>query len=200
MPKFGTAQSVKRVEDPRLLKGAGRYTDDIAVPGMAHGIVLRSPYAAARITAIDTAAARAAPGVLAVYTHEDLEAEGIGGIPCLVPLENRDGSQRADVPHPALVAHARHVGDPVAFIVAESAEAGRDAAELIDVTYDADSSITDLARVLDDGAPLVWPEVPKNIAFDWAVGDAGQVDALFEQAAHVTKLTVVNNRIVVNSM
>jgi carbon-monoxide dehydrogenase large subunit len=201
MPKFGTAQSIKRVEDPRLLKGGGQYTDDISVPGMTHGIVLRSPYAAARIIGIDASAASAAPGVLAVYTHKDLEAENIGGIPCIVPLQNRDGTDRADVPHPMLVGdHVRHVGDPVAFIVAETAQAGRDAAELIVVDYEASPSITDLARALDDGAPLVWPDVPNNLAFDWAIGDAGAVDALFKQAAHVTKLRVINNRIVVNSM
>ncbi len=200
-PKFGTAQSIRRVEDPRLLKGGGRYTDDISVPGMAHGIVLRSPYAAAKITGIDVTAASAAPGVLAVYTHKDLEAENIGGIPCIVPLQNRDGTDRADVPHPMLVGdHVRHVGDPVAFIVAETAQAGRDAAELITVDYEASPSITDLARALDDGMPLVWPDVSNNLAFDWAIGDAAAVDALFKQAAHVTKLRVINNRIVVNSM
>ena len=102
MTKFGLAQPVRRVEDPRLLKGAGRYTDDFHAPGETHGIVLRSPHAAARLLSIDTAAALDLPGVLAIYTGADLEADGIGGLPCAIPLKNRDGTPRADTPHPAL--------------------------------------------------------------------------------------------------
>src|SRR5579863_1289195 len=102
MTKFGVAQSVRRVEDPRLLKGNGSYTDDITLPGTVHGVVLRSPHAAARLAAIDTAAARAIPGVLAVYTAADLAADGIGPLPCAVSLKNRDGSAQVSPPHPVL--------------------------------------------------------------------------------------------------
>jgi carbon-monoxide dehydrogenase large subunit len=195
------AQPVRRVEDPRLLLGHGRYTDDIAVAGALHGVVLRSGYAAARIVSIDVEAARAAPGVHAVYTGADLAADGIGGNPCPVPLKNRDGTARAQVPHPILAQDfVRHVGDPVAFIVADSLQAARDAAELVAVEYEALASITDLAAALEPGAPQIWPEVPNNTVFDWETGDKQAVEALFAGAAHITRLTVVNNRIVVNSM
>jgi carbon-monoxide dehydrogenase large subunit len=199
MTKFGIAQPVRRVEDPRLLKGAGRYTADIALAGALSGIVLRSPHAAATITSLDTAAAKALPGILAIYTAEDLKADGIGGMPCVVPLKNRDGSPRVDPGHPVLAEGAvRHVGDPVAFIVAETPEAARDAAEAILVEYDVLPSVTDLATATAPGQPQVWPQAPNNICFDWSVGD--RVDALFAEAAHVTKLTVVNNRVVASSM
>ena len=201
MAKFGVAQPVRRVEDPRLLLGHGRYTDDIAVAGEAHAIVLRSPHAAATLGAIGTEAARGMPGVLGIYTGQDLEADGIGGNPCGIPLKNRDGSKRANVPHPILAVGAvHHVGDPVALIVAETKQAARDAAEAIEVEYDILPSVTDLAVAMNDGEPLVWPQAPRNVCFDWETGDKARTDALFQQAAHVTRLTVVNNRIVVNSM
>jgi aerobic carbon-monoxide dehydrogenase large subunit len=201
MTKFGLAQPIRRVEDLRLLKGNGRYTDDISLPGALHGVVLRSPHAAASFKVINTETAKTVPGVVAIYTHLDLNADGIGSLPCAVPMKNRDGTDRADVPHPVLADRAvRHVGDPVAFIVAENVKAARDAAELIEIDYDVKPSITELSRATDDDAPLVWPNVKNNIAFDWAIGDKEKTDELFAQAAHVTRLTVVNNRIVVNSM
>ena len=201
MAKFGVAQPVRRVEDPRLLLGHGRYTDDIALPNALVGVVLRSPHAAARITGIDTAAAKAVPGVAAIYTAADLKADGIGNLPCGIPLKNRDGTDRADPPHPVLADQAvRHVGDPVAFIVADTHQAARDAAELIMVDYETLPSVTDLAVAMEPGAPLVWPEAPRNVVFDWEAGDKAKTDALFQQAHHVARLTVVNNRIVVNSM
>jgi len=201
MAKFGMAQPVRRVEDPRLLLGNGRYTDDIAVAGAAHGFVLRSGYAAARILSTDIAAAAAMPGVLAIYTGADLAADAIGGIPCVIPMKNRDGSGRAEVPHPVLAQEfVRHVGDPVAFIVAETIQAARDAAEAINIDYDPLPSTTDLAAAMDPGAAPVWPAVKNNLVFDWETGDKQAVDDLFADAAHVTRLTVVNNRIVVNSM
>jgi carbon-monoxide dehydrogenase large subunit len=201
MTKFGVAQSVRRVEDPRLLKGNGSYTDDISLPGTLHGVVLRSPHAAARIGGIDAAAATALPGVLAVYTGADLAADGIGGLPCAALVKNRDGSSQANPGHPVLAQGAvRHVGDPVAFIVAETAKAARDAAEAVLVDYDILPSITDLATATDPGAPLVWDSAPNNVVFDWEIGQKDKTEELFRSAAHVTRLTVVNNRIVVNSM
>ena len=199
--KFGLAQPVRRVEDPRLLKGAGRYTDDIVLPGMLFGIVLRSPHAAAKITRLDTGAAAALPGVAGVYTAADLKADGLGPLPCAALVQNRDGSPQAAPPHPTLAEGVvRHVGDPVAFIVAESIKQARDAAEAIDVDYDILPSITDLHTAMDKGAVQVWPDVPHNLAFDWEIGDKAATEAAFAKAAHVTKLTIVNNRIVVNSM
>jgi carbon-monoxide dehydrogenase large subunit len=201
MTKFGLAQPVRRVEDPRLLKGNGRYTDDITLPGMLHGVVLRSPHAAARIVSIDTTAAKAVPGVHAVYTAADLTADGIGPLVCAIPLKNRDGTDRANTPRPALAdGMVRHVGDPVAFIVADTVKDARDAAEAIAIDYDILPSNTDIATAMDDGVPLVWSEVPKNLCFDWEIGDKAATDAAFAEAAHVTRLTVINNRIVVNSM
>ena len=201
MTKFGMAQPVRRVEDPRLLLGHGRYTDDIAVEGALHGYVLRSGYAAAKILSVDVSAAAALPGIAAIYTGADLAADGIGGIPCMIPMKNRDGSGRAEVPHPILAQDfVRHVGDPVAFIVADTIQAARDAAEAILVDYEALPSITDLAAAMDPDAPLVWPSAEKNTVFDWETGNKQAVDDLFTAAAHTTKLTVVNNRIVVNSM
>src|SRR5947209_5180562 len=176
--KFGLAQPVRRVEDPRLLKGDGRYTDDISLPGMLHGVVLRSPHAAARIAAVDTAAARVLPGVAAIYTSADLNADGIGGVPCAVPVQNRDGSERANPPHPVLADGAvRHVGDPVAFIVADTVKAGRDAAELIDVRYDILPAITDLGTATNEGVALVWPDVKDNVGVDWDDGDRPKTEA-----------------------
>jgi carbon-monoxide dehydrogenase large subunit len=201
MTKFGIAQSIARVEDPRLLKGGGRYTDDIVLPGMLHGIVLRSPHAAARLGGIDTKAAASVPGVRAIYTAADLKADGVGPLPCAAPVQNRDGSDMANPPHLALADGAvRHIGDPVAFIVAETAAAARDAAELVNVDYTVQPAIIDLAKATEPGAPLVWPEAKNNVAFDWGIGDQAATDALFASAAHVTRLTVVNNRVVVASM
>ncbi len=200
MMKFGAAQPV-RVEDQRLLVGRGRYTDDITVPGVLYGAVVRSPHAAARVVAVEAGAARGAAGVHAVYTGAELEADGIGPIPCAVPLNNRDGSARADAVHPALAIGAvRYVGDPVAFVVAETAEGARDAAELVEVTYDVLGSVTDLSTARGAGVAQVWPEAASNVCFDWETGDRARVDALFGQAAQVTRIEVVNNRIVVASM
>ena len=201
MAKFGLAQPVRRVEDPRLLKGAGRYTDDIRLAGEATGVVVRSPHACAKIRSIDTAAAAAMPGVLAVITGADLTKDGICDRPCMIPLKNRDGSPRKDTAFPALQSDAvRFVGDAVAFVVAETHQQARDAAEAVMVDYDILPSVTDLGAALDADAPQVWPGAPGNVCFDWAVGDHAKTDALFQQAAHVTRLTVVNNRVVPASM
>ncbi|UFN50608.1 xanthine dehydrogenase family protein molybdopterin-binding subunit [Roseomonas sp. OT10] len=201
MAKFGLSQPLRRIEDPRLLVGGGRYTDDLAVQGAAVGALLRSPHAHARILSIDTAAATSLPGVLGIYTAEDLKADGIGIIPCVAVLKNRDGSTQAMGPRGLLAEGVvRHVGDPVAFIVAESLEAAKDAAEAVMVDYDVLPAVTDLATATDPGQPQVWEEAANNTVFDWEAGEKAKADALFEKAAHVTTLTVVNNRIVVSSM
>ena len=199
--KFGLAQPIRRVEDPRLLKGAGRYTDDIVLPAMLFGIVLRSPHAAATITRLDTAAAAQLPGIAGIYTAADLKADSINPMPCAAQVKNRDGTPQANPPHPALAdGVVRHVGDPVAFIVAETAKQARDAAEAIEVDYDILPAHTDPASAMDKDAIQVWPDVPHNRVFDWEIGDKTATEAEFAKAAHVTKLTIVNNRIVVNSI
>ncbi|MCU0887667.1 MAG: xanthine dehydrogenase family protein molybdopterin-binding subunit [Rubritepida sp.] len=201
MPKFGLSQSVRRVEDPRLLLGHGRYTDDIALEGEAAGVVLRSPHAHAEIKAIDASAAKAMPGVLAVITGADLVAMGIGEVPCAIPLKNKDGTDRANTPRlPLATDRVRHVGDPVAFVVAETLQQARDAAEAVMVDYAELPSATDLATAHEPGQPQIWAGAPNNVCFDWEAGDKDRAAALIGQAAHVTRLTVVNNRVVVASM
>lgn len=205
MAKFGLSQPLRRVEDPRLLKGGGRYTDDLVPQGVAAGAavgyILRSPHAHARILSIDTGAAAAMPGVLAVLTAEDWKAEGLGEIPCAIPMKNRDGSPRGDTPRGGLAdGVVRHVGDPVAFIVAETHGAARDAAEAVEVDYEMLPSATDLATATEPGQPQVWPGIRDNVVFDWETGNREETDRLFAGAAHVTRVTVVNNRVVVASM
>lgn len=201
MAKFGLSQSIRRVEDPRLLKGDGRYTADIELPGQTQAYVLRSPHAHAKILSLDTAVAKAMPGVLAVITGADLVAMGVGEVPCVIPLKNADGSPRGDTPRlPLATDTVRHVGDPVVFVVAESTEQARDAAEAVMIDYAVLPSATDLATAHEPGAPAVWPGVANNTVFDWEAGDRAATDALFGKAAHVTRLTVVNNRVVVASM
>ncbi len=201
MAQFGIAQPVRRVEDNRLLLGAGRYTADILPAGTLRAVLLRSPHAHARITGIDTAAARALPGVRAIYTAADLKADGIGTLPCAVPMTNRDGTAAPLPPHPVLAdGTVRHVGDPVACIVTETVQAARDAAEVIMVDYDLLPAHTDLATAMDTGMARVWPDAPHNLAFDWEIGNKAETETEFARAAHITRLTVVNNRIVVSSM
>ena len=200
--KFGLAQPVRRVEDPRLLHGRGRYTDDIVLPGMLHGVVLRSPHAAARISRIDTAAAASLPGVKAIYTAADLKADGIGPLPCAAPVENRDGTPQAMPPHPVLAdGMVRHVGDPVAFIVADTAKAGARRGRG-DRRWTTTSCRRSPTRRRRSTRARRWsgPTSPHNLAFDWEIGDKAATEAQFAKAAHVTRLTVVNNRIVVSSM
>ncbi len=201
MPKFGVGQAVKRTEDQRLLTGRGRYTDDMSLPNQAHAVILRSPYAHARFTITDTAAAKAAPGVITILTNADVRADGLGPIPCMAPVENRDGSQRADTVRELLTENvARHVGDCLALVVAETRDQARDAAELIEVDYDQLPAATDTVEASRPGAPQVWDTAPNNICFDWGRGDKEATDAAFNTADRVTEVTLVNNRIVVNSM
>ncbi|SDG03440.1 MULTISPECIES: xanthine dehydrogenase family protein molybdopterin-binding subunit [Thalassobaculum] len=201
MVKFAIGQGVKRVEDNRLLKGTGLYTDDIEVEGALASYVLRSPVAHAVITSIDTSAAKDAPGVVAVYTGEDVKADGLGDLPCVPPVTNRDGSPRADTPRPILaVGKVRHVGEPVAFIVAETAIQARDAAELIEFDFEELDATVDTEGATKDGAPQLFDHIPNNVAFDWESGDKAAVDSAFDSAHKKVEVRIVNNRIVVNSM
>lgn len=201
MVKFAIGQGVHRVEDNRLLTGAGRYTDDIEVAGAARAAILRAPVAHAVIRSIDIAAAKAAPGVIAVYTGADVAADGLGDLPCVPPVTNRDGTPRADTPRPILAGpKVRHVGDPVALVIAETQVQARDAAELIEVDYDELEATVDTEAAAADGAPQLYDHIPNNLAFDWQDGDKAAVDAVFAKAHKAVKVRVVNNRIVVNSM
>lgn len=199
--QFGHSQALRRVEDQRLITGHGRYVDDVNLTAQLVGYVLRSPHAFAKINGMDAEAARAMPGVAAIYTVADLRAKGVGDLPCVIPLKNRDGSDRADPPRPALAdGFVRHVGDPVAFVVAESLAQAKDAAEAIFVDYEMLDAVSDFTRADTAGQPQIWPQAPQNRAFDWERGDRAKTDALFAQAAHVARLEVTNNRIVVASM
>src|SRR6266446_10545240 len=201
MKQFGIGQPVRRVEDRRFLTGRGRYLDDLNRPRQAYAFMLRSPHAHARIRAVDTAAAMSAPGVLAVYTEEHLARDGLGTIPCLSAVINRDGSPSVMPPHPAIARdRVRHVGDTVAMVVAESVAAARDAAELIAVDYEPLSAAVDTGHALDPGEPQVWDEAPGNLCFDWEVGDGPAVERAMTGARHRVAFELVNNRIVVNSM
>ena len=202
MAKFGIGDSVRRVEDPRLLTGGGRYTDDtkLQTPA-ARMFVLRSPHAHADIKSIDTSVAKKAPGVLLVLTGADVTKADFGDVPCLVPLDNRDGTPRADTSRPMLAkTRVRHVGDPVALVVAETLEQAKDAAELIEIDYAARPHTVDTYASAQPGAPLVHDHIKDNIVFDWHMGDAKATDAAFAKAHRVVKLQIVNQRLVVNSM
>ncbi|GAB5470868.1 MAG: xanthine dehydrogenase family protein molybdopterin-binding subunit [Rhodospirillales bacterium] len=201
MGQFGVGQSLRRLEDQRLITGAGRYTDDIAVERQCHGYVVRSPVAHALIAGIDLEAARACPGVLAVYGAGDLEAAGIGPIPCIAAPPGRDGSKTIVPPYHALAGdRVRHVGNPVAFIVAETLEAARDAAEVLEIDYEDLPAVADSAAALADSAPRLHESMESNLSLDWVQGDAAATDAAFAAAAKVARLELINNRVVVNAM
>ena len=201
MGQFGIGQAVTRIEDQRLLTGGGRYTDDINVAGQAYAFVLRSPHAHAEIGAVDTAAAKDAPGVLLVLTGDDVAADGIDPMPCMIPITNIDGSERTDTYRPILAqGRVRHVGEPVAIVVAEGLHQARDAAELIQVDYTELPAATDTYAAAQDGAPQIYDDATNNVCFDWGKGERDDTEAAFAQAARVTTLELINNRVVVNSM
>ncbi|MEM7211114.1 MAG: xanthine dehydrogenase family protein molybdopterin-binding subunit, partial [Pseudomonadota bacterium] len=178
--KFGIGQSPTRIEDTRLLSGQGSYTDDLTVTGAAHGYVLRSPVAHATITSIETVAAKSAPGVLAVLTGADLETDGVGDIQSMTAVKNHDGSDIHKTPWPILAKdRVRFVGNPVAFVVAETLEQAKDAAELVEIEYDALPVEVDTYAAAQPGASQIWDHIPENVAFDYAKGDKDAVDAIF---------------------
>jgi len=167
---------VRRREDYRFLTGQGTYTDDINRPGQLYAYILRSPHANARLGRIDTAPAKSAPGVVAVYTGADMAADGIGGLPCGWLINSKDGSPMKEPPHPVLaIERVRHVGDPVAVVIADSLAAARDAAEQIVVDYTVEPAVVDVVAALKSGAPQVWAEAPGNICYDWHLGVAAAV-------------------------
>ncbi|MEZ5865627.1 MAG: hypothetical protein R3D25_16725 [Geminicoccaceae bacterium] len=184
---------VRRKEDQRFVTGTGRYVADIALPRETVGVVVRSDHAHAEIRAIETAAAAAMPGVLAVYTGRDLEAAGIGTLPCGWMVQSKDGTPMAQPPHPVLAqGRVRHVGDPVAFVVAETRAAALAAAGRVAVEYAPLPNVTDLATAVTPKRRCSG-QAPGNLCYDWEVGDAAAVDAAFRDAHHVTTVALVNN-------
>ena len=192
----GTSQdgrSVRRLEDARFLLGLGRYVEDIASGDALQGYVLRSPHAHALIRRIDTALATALPGVHLIATAADLAADGLGPLPCMAAVK-----PLIVPPRPALAdGRVRHVGDPVAFIVADSVGVAREAAELIEVDYEPLAAVVDGAAALAGGAPAIWDQAPGNLAFHFRKGDHDVVARIMKDAAHVVAVEVMNNRVVV---
>jgi len=187
--KFAVGQAVPRTEDPRLLRGEGRYTDDINLPGQAYGWVVRSRVPHGILKKVDTTAARAMPGVLAIYTGADLKAAGYSPFKCITPFPNRDGTPMKKPARLGLATEkVRWVGDPVAFVVAETVAQAKDAAEAVEMDIDSLPAVTDARAATQPGAPLVYDDIPSNISLDYHYGDAAKVEAAFKQAAHVTKL------------
>src|SRR6187455_1297052 len=192
-------QSVKRKEDVRFLTGAGQFTDDVNQPNQTHAYFLRSPHAHARIRKIDTASAKAAPGVVAIYTGADLE--GVNGLPCGWLITSVDGTPMKEPPHWVLAkGKVRYVGDHVALVIAQTANQAKDAAEMIEVDYEVLPAVVNPADALKAGAPQIHDEAPGNKCYTWALGDKAAVDAAFAKAAHVTKIDIVNNRLVPNAI
>ncbi|HWD57711.1 MAG TPA: xanthine dehydrogenase family protein molybdopterin-binding subunit, partial [Stellaceae bacterium] len=196
IPEALVGRSLKRREDARFLRGAGRYVDDVAAPDALHAVVVRSPHGHAEFAAIDTAAARAAPGVRGVFTFADLAAEGIGALPCIASMPPACGLV---VPprHALADGRVRHAGDAVAFVVADTVAAAKDAAELVAADYRMLSAVVDGPAALTPGAPLLWQEAPGNLAYRYERGDRAAVAAAMEAAAHVVEIELVNNRLVI---
>jgi len=199
--ELGIGASVPRYEDPRLLRGRGRYTGDIRVPGEAHLVVVRSPHAFARIVSVDTSAARAAPGVLAVFTGEDALAAGLGTLSCRVKRQARNGKPNFEPPYRLLaIGHARFVGDCVAAVVAETQAQAEDAAELVAIEWEPLPAVTEAVDALAPDAPQLWPEVPGNESFVFNLGNRDKVEAGFARAAHVARVDFVVSRVSANPM
>jgi aerobic carbon-monoxide dehydrogenase large subunit len=201
MPDDLIGRSVRRVEDLRFLAGEGRYVEDIVLPHLAHGALVLSPHAHARILAIDSAAARAAPGVLCVLTGEDTAAEGLGGLVAFNLPEHAGGPKAYTTQWPILAqGHVRCVGERVAFVVAETLDQARDAAELVRVEYEALPAAAALEDAAAPGAPLVWPDCAGNLSFVMTTGSPAAADAAFAKAAHVVSLRLKNQRVSPNPM
>jgi carbon-monoxide dehydrogenase large subunit len=199
--KFGVGQPVPRKEDPTLLRGEGRYTDDINLPGQAHAVMVRSRIAHGVLKGIDLAAARALPGVLAILTHADLAAAGFGPMKCGLNIPDRNGQPMKTPPRHSLARDkVRYVGEAVACVVAETALQARDAAEAVGLDIAELPAVTTPAQALAAGAPQIHDEAPGNLVLDFHYGDVEAVQKAFAAAAHVTRLDITSNRIVVNPM
>jgi carbon-monoxide dehydrogenase large subunit len=201
LQKFGVGQPVRRKEDDTLVRGKGKYTDDFDLPGQAYAWIVRSSHAHGIIRGIDTSAARAMPGVLGVWTGADLAAADYGPLTCGLPLKSRDGTPLLQTNRPALVTDkVRFVGDPVAFVVAQTLAQAREAGEAVVLDIEPLPAVTDPVEAAKPGAPQLYDHIPNNVALDYHHGDAAKVDAAFASAAHVTKLDITNTRVAVVAM
>ncbi len=197
----GIGASVRRVEDQRFLSGRGNYTDDINRRGQLYAVIRRSDRPHARIASLDTAEAQAMPGVVAVYTGADLAADNVGGLPCGWLVKNKDGTPMAEPPHPVLaIGKVRHVGDPLAVVIAESRQQGKDAAEKIAIDWQDLPGISSAEDAIRPGAALLHDEAAGNICYDWHLGDKAAVDAAFAKAQRTVTLDLTNSRLIPNAM
>ena len=194
-------QAVKRKEDFRFLTGGGNYTDDINRPGQTYAYIVRSPHAHANIKKIDKSAAAKAPGVVAIFTGADYAADKKGGLPCGWLINSKDGSPMVEPPHPPLVPdRVRHVGDQVAVVIAETRDQAKSAAELLTIDYEELPAIISTGDATKANAPQVWEQAKNNTCYDWHIGDKAATEAAFAKAAHVTKIDIVNQRLIPNAM
>ncbi|RWM23164.1 MAG: xanthine dehydrogenase family protein molybdopterin-binding subunit [Mesorhizobium sp.] len=197
----GVGARVARKEDKRFITGAGRYVDDMVVPGMKHAAFVRSPHAHAEIKKIDIKKAQAMPGVIGVLTGEELKADGIGNLICGWMIHSKDGSpMKMGAWSPLAFDRVRYVGDAVVIVVAETKSQARDAAEAVDITYKELKAVVDAPKALERSAPQIHPEAEGNLIFDWELGDSMATNAAIKAAAHVTRMKIVNNRLVPNAM
>jgi aerobic carbon-monoxide dehydrogenase large subunit len=197
----GIGARVARKEDKRFITGRGRYTDDMSVPGMCYAAFVRSPHAHAKVGKIDTAAAAKMPGVIKVLNGAELAADGIGNLICGWAITSKDGSPMKMGAYPALAKDTvRYVGQPVAIVVARTRSQARDAADAVAIDWQELPSVVDAVKALQPGAPQLHPEAPNNLIYDWQIGDAAATDAAIAKAKHVTKIDVVNNRLIPNAM
>jgi carbon-monoxide dehydrogenase large subunit len=201
LQKYGVGQPVRRKEDDTLVRGKGKYTDDFTLPGQTYAWIVRSSHAHGIIRGLDTAAAKAMPGVLGVWSGADLASANYGPFTCGLPLKSRDGSPLLQTNRAALTSDkVRYVGDPVAFVVAETLAQARDAAEAVALDIDPLPAVTGAEEAAKPGAPQLYDHIPNNVALDYHYGDAAKVAAAFAGAAHVTKLDIVNTRVAVVAM
>lgn len=200
-PRYGIGQSVRRREDIRFIQGKGRYVDDLGQPEDLRAWFVRSMHAHARIVSIDVSAAIAAPGVRAVFTGKDLLAAGVRSIPCGWVVRNRDGTPMAEPPHhPLCIDRVRHVGDPVALIVADSLLEAKDAGELVEIDYEPLPAVVATREAPGPDAAQVWNEAPGNLCADWEIGNRKAVEVALGGAAHIVEIELINNRLVANPM
>ena len=199
MTDTGIGAALRRREDPRFLRGAGRYTDDMNLPGQSYAYIVRSPHAHAKILSIDSAATSSSEGVLAVFTSADME--GIGGLPCGWQVNNKDGTPMNEPKHPVLAeGKVRHVGDQVAVVIAETRSQARDAAEKLNVNYEVLDAVTDMNTALESDSANVHDDIGTNLCYDWELGDKAAVDEVFENAHHIARIDLVNNRLIPNAI
>jgi carbon-monoxide dehydrogenase large subunit len=197
----GIGAALRRKEDQRFLTGAGQYTDDVQLPNQTYAYFVRSPHAHAKIRKINKTAAAKSPGVVGIFTGEDLAAANVNGLPCGWLITDVNGQPMKEPPHPALAqGKVRYVGDQVAVIIAETYLQAKDAAEKLEVDYEVLPAVTDAVDALKSGAPLLHDAAPENRCYLWSLGDKAATDAAFSKAAHVTKIDITNNRLIPNAI